>query len=207
VAALTDRTRVELKKNGAHIRVTYHNRDEYARLLLQLRLHEHRSQIEAIRRGIAKIIPIQLLNLLTWRELQGFVCGEPVIDVDLLRRHTQYSGVYPDAPHVDFLWEVLQGFDQLERRRFIRFAWAQERLPADDQEFVQTHTRMMIKGADWANMDAALPRADTCFFNLELPAYSSVEVLRKQLLYALGTAVTMDRDVDQDMTGISQARR
>lgn len=35
------------------------------------------------------------------------------------------------------------------------------------------------------NPDKYLPRADTCFFNLELPNYSSKEVLKKQLLLAI----------------------
>ena len=36
----------------------------------------------------------------------------------------------------------------------------------------------MIKPASYAtnNPDKALPKADTCFFNIELPKYSSKEV-------------------------------
>ena len=43
--------------------------------------------------------------------------------------------------------------------------------------------------------DQYLPAAKTCFFLLELPAYSSAAVLRAKLLYALEHAVTMDADV------------
>ena len=35
------------------------------------------------------------------------------------------------------------------------------------------------------NSDLALPRADTCFFNIELPNYSTKEVLRTKLLMAI----------------------
>jgi len=35
--------------------------------------------------------------------------------------------------------------------------------------------------------DGALPRANTCFFNFELPKYSSKEVLRERLLLAIRT--------------------
>jgi hypothetical protein len=44
---------------------------------------------------------------------------------------------------------------------FIRFAWAQERLPADDAEFVRSRTRLLIKPSQYAQPDRALPRADT----------------------------------------------
>ena len=33
--------------------------------------------------------------------------------------------------------------------------------------------------------DAALPRADTCFFNLTLPNYSSLEVMKKKVFKAI----------------------
>ena len=35
--------------------------------------------------------------------------------------------------------------------------------------------------------DGALPKADTCFFNLELPNYSSKEVMKQRLLLAIHT--------------------
>lgn len=35
------------------------------------------------------------------------------------------------------------------------------------------------------NPDKALPKADTCFFNIELPAYSSKEILKERLLLAI----------------------
>ena len=81
------------------------------------------------------------------------------------------------------------------RRRFVRFAWAQERLPADDHEFRLTKTRMTIKAATVTSgaADARFPRSDTCFFNVELPRYSSERVLRERLVYAMQTQ-TMDAD-------------
>lgn len=35
--------------------------------------------------------------------------------------------------------------------------------------------------------DGALPKADTCFFNLELPDYSSKEVMKQRILLAIHT--------------------
>lgn len=45
------------------------------------------------------------------------------------------------------------------------------------------------------DQDKRLPKADTCFFNIELPAYSSVEVMRERLLFAMNTdADSMNAD-------------
>lgn len=35
--------------------------------------------------------------------------------------------------------------------------------------------------------DGALPKADTCFFNLELPDYSSKEIMKQRILLAIHT--------------------
>jgi other hect domain ubiquitin protein ligase E3 len=35
------------------------------------------------------------------------------------------------------------------------------------------------------NNDKALPKADTCFFNIELPNYSTKEILKERLLLAI----------------------
>lgn len=35
--------------------------------------------------------------------------------------------------------------------------------------------------------DGALPKADTCFFNLELPDYSSKEIMKQRILLAIYT--------------------
>lgn len=37
------------------------------------------------------------------------------------------------------------------------------------------------------NGDKTLPRADTCFFNLELPDYSTMEIMKQKILLAIRT--------------------
>ena len=67
VCALSDGAETELKPDGANVRVTHGNRMEYVRLVLAARLTEHQAQVEALRRGMSKILPLQLLNILTWQ--------------------------------------------------------------------------------------------------------------------------------------------
>jgi hypothetical protein len=72
---------------------------------------------------------------------------------------------------------------QSDLRKFVRFAWAQERLPADDAEFVRTNTRMLLKPLMTTMPDAAFPKADTCFFNVMLPMYSTQVSLHYLFLF------------------------
>jgi other hect domain ubiquitin protein ligase E3 len=111
------------------------------------------------------------------------------VDVDLLQRHTKYHGLTEDAPRIKFLWETLKELSETEKLRFVKFCWGQERLPANDEEFERNQVRFMIKAATYStnDPDKALPKADTCFFNLELPAYSTKDALKNRLLLAINT--------------------
>ena len=139
------------------------------------------------------MVPESLLNLATPQELETWVCGKNIVDIDLLKRHTKYgtggvSYVKEDAPLIKWFWEVLREITQEDQRRFIKFCWAQERLPANDEEFERRQTRFMIKPAlNNRHGDGSLPKADTCFFNLELPNYSTKEILKEKLLLAIHT--------------------
>lgn len=193
---LSDKTQIALKPHGERIELTFNNKDEYLRLAEAARLAEASTQLHAIRRGLAEVVPVSLLNLCSWQDLEWRVCGRPQIDIKLLKRHTTYSGVSPAMPHIKYFWQVLKSLSQTDRRAFVRFAWAQERLPGDDQEFERTQTRMLIKPfMGTSHPDSTFPKADTCFFNLMLPEYSSPEVLRERLLFAIHTdADSMDAD-------------
>ncbi len=82
--------------------------------------------------------------------------------------------------------------------------WGQERLPASDAEYARRGVRLLIKpvmaagasagGSAPYEVDNLLPRADTCFFNLELPAYSSEEVMLKRMLTVLSIDCGLDGD-------------
>lgn len=89
---LSDGSVVDLKPNGRNIPVTYENKDEFIALVLNARFSESARQSQAIRYGLAKLVPLGLLNLVTWRQLEEWVCGKPHVDIDLLKRHTRYSG-------------------------------------------------------------------------------------------------------------------
>jgi len=162
------------------------------------RLAETRRQALAIRAGLCEIVPEAALRLLSSRDLEHYACGRSAVDVALLRRHTTYgTGLSESSPQVRFFWQVLSELPQQDLRQFLRFAWAQERIPADDAEFLATGTHMMLKAllGDIADPDRAFPKADTCFFNVLLPPYSSRAVLRERLLTAIHSdSDSMDAD-------------
>ena len=146
------------------------------------------NQIKAVARGLVAIVPPQLLWILNWSELEMLICGTPEIDIELLKRHTEYSGMAKEDPRIAFFWKCLESYSNDERRRFIKFAWGQKRIPSSDREWNEKGARLLLKASTKSgNPDMLLPTADTCFFNVELPKYSSFEVMKHQLDIALSS--------------------
>jgi len=84
--------------------------------------------LQAIKRGISKIVPVSLLNIVTSKELEIWVCGRNIIDVDLLKRHTQYGGSgegdYDEtSPVIKLFWKLLASMREDEKLLFIKFCW------------------------------------------------------------------------------------
>eukprot|EP00455_Lapot_gusevi_P024213 TRINITY_DN2513_c0_g1_i3.p1 TRINITY_DN2513_c0_g1~~TRINITY_DN2513_c0_g1_i3.p1 ORF type:complete len:153 (-),score=46.11 TRINITY_DN2513_c0_g1_i3:70-528(-) len=137
------------------------------------------------------------------------MCGRKDIDLEMLKRHTEYANVDRNAPHIEYFWRVLESFTPEERRRFVRFCYAQERLPSTDEQFnAHPKIRLLIKASrEKGNPDAALPHADTCFFNLELPAYSSEQIMRERLSSVINVDWGMSGDDDPGMQGMEALLR
>jgi hypothetical protein len=63
--------------------------------------------VEAIKRGLATLVPLRLLPLFTWQELEMMVCGKREVDVDYLKANTRYRSPMKETDtHVKFFWKV-----------------------------------------------------------------------------------------------------
>ena len=72
--------------------ITYQTAKQYADLVLELRLNEGLQIYEAIRKGISCVVPLCLLNEFSWKQVEFMVCGEADIDVERLKKKTDYEG-------------------------------------------------------------------------------------------------------------------
>ena len=185
-------SQIELKENGADTAVTYDERITFATAIERCRLTEAEEQVAAVRRGLASIVPLDLLTLFTWQELELRVSGRPSVDLGLLKRCTTYgAGIRETDPHATYLWEVLEDFLPEQRCMFLRFVWGRSRLPVAASDFERNFE---LKTLQRDRPDDALPVSHTCFFSLELPKYSSKEILQQKLLYAVQHCQAIDAD-------------
>lgn len=188
----------ELCPFGREKRVTAENAKEYADLLAEFRLKECMPQINAMLRGFSSIVPSRLLPMFTWHELENLICGVADVDVELLQANTKYvGGVLPSDPHIHFLWDVLiNEFTPEDRTLFLRFVWGRERMAgvADEKNVFQIGPHVRSLNSD--DPDKWLPVAHTCFFSLDLPKYSSREILKRKITFAMNNCNAIDADND-----------
>ena len=78
-------------------------------------------------------MPLDILKLFTWREVEVLACGLNSMDLELLKRMTKVEeGV--GKTEVALLWQVLESFTEAERSLFLRFVWGRSRLPLREQD-------------------------------------------------------------------------
>lgn len=128
-----------------------------------------------------------------------------------MQSHTHYQvGVSENDPHITYFWAALESFSPEELKKFIKFAANLERLPvtcpcqSSDNSHIQDSSSpsnnnivhvppfpMKIApidippSASLEEIDRRLIRVETCLFLIRLPPYSSLQVTRQQLLFAI----------------------
>jgi len=78
------------------------------------------------------------------------------------------------------LWEVLSELTQEEKALFCRFAWGRSRMPERC-----AGVKMIVELVSLRPGVGQLPVSHTCFFQLDLPRYTSKEMLKEKLLCAI----------------------
>jgi len=179
---------VPLVDGGADIKVTFENARQFGEAVLAMRSNEAREHVECVRAGMACVVPISCFSLWSWRDLEIKVCGDPFIDVAVMKKHTIYEGLEEDRDCVKFMWKALEQFAQEDLQRFIRFVWGRSRLPADGS--TQWGNGFKCAGASDIPPDG-LPRAHTCFFQIDLPYYRSVQEAHEKILFAVRNCVSL----------------
>lgn len=77
---------VPIVPGGRSIPLTFSNRGQYFEQAVKFRLQEIDLQIAAIREGMAGIIPVPLLSLVTSSHIEQLVCGMSHISITLLKK-------------------------------------------------------------------------------------------------------------------------
>ncbi|CDR94642.1 HECT/ubiquitin-transferase domain containing protein, putative [Babesia bigemina] len=195
----------ELLLDGSNISVTEENVDLFVRLATHFRLTQCDVSCTWLARGFNAVLPIGRFRMLLDHKLLEFmVCGDPRIDLEVLRAHTVSSSSQLKRD----LFDVLANFDNAKMQLFLRFVSGRSRLPPAQSEWslYVEYEQLKVRGKtvrytltqeDVDNCDNRLPTAATCSFRLLMPKYSSKEIMLQRLSYAIHHCMAIDLDAYQ----------
>ena len=183
---------IELKPNGKNILVTTENIETYIRLVAEQTLLQQ-CQATAFRKGFEKLIPIEMLNVFEYEELEAVICGggSESWDIECLKStivpahgYTRSSLVFKN------LLKLMSNFSIEERKLFLQFVTGCPRLPIGGFKCLTPPLTVVRKPPTNAAIspDKYLPSVMTCQNYLKIPEYSSYDTLEKQLRYAVTEA-------------------
>jgi hypothetical protein len=157
--------------------------------------------------GLSNVLPVEVLPILSAEELRDIFCGNPDVDVDLLKCVVEYEGYEDTDAVIVYFWETLREITNDERKKFLQFVWARNRLPMRESDFEAPFKIQKDSVFTGDRADQALPSASTCFFSLTLPEYTSQKTLKDKLLFAISNVTTMETDFQTNSAEISEGYR
>ncbi|UJR33459.1 hypothetical protein I4U23_020904 [Adineta vaga] len=180
----------ELKPDGKNCQVTERNKREFLDLIIKWRIERGvQEQIDCFVRGFYEIIGDHKLisSMFDARELELALCGTMEIELTDWRTNTEYRGGYHSQHHViEWFWFCVEKrFDNEQRLKLLQFVTGTSSIPYEGFSALRGSNgprRFCIER--WGVADA-LPRAHTCFNRLDLPSYTSYDILYNKLLLAI----------------------
>ena len=187
---LSNGQEVELCDNGRNMAVTKDNHEKFIRLMLQKRFEEGREQMAWVREGVRLIIDMNIMSMLNWEEVEVRSAGEKIVDIEVLKSITEYSGCSSSDNIVKMFWNVLGSMTEEEKQKYLKFVWGRQRLPSDCSQLRNKHTFVFMSHKG----DTALPVSHTCFFTIDMPNYTTEEIFKKRLTTAMEFCGEIDGD-------------
>uniref|UniRef100_A0A1D1Z172 HECT-type E3 ubiquitin transferase n=1 Tax=Anthurium amnicola TaxID=1678845 RepID=A0A1D1Z172_9ARAE len=186
IEELGSRRVVELCPGGKDITVNSRNRQKYIDLLIQHCFVTCISeQVARFSQGFNDILSNSKFQRLFFQSLEvedfdrmlggsdGAICMKD------WKRHTEYKGYKVSDRQIGWFWKVVEGMS-MEQQRVLLFFWTSVKyLPVDG--FSGLSSKLYIYST--SDSHERLPTSHTCFYRLCLPAYPSLAVMHKQVLF------------------------
>nr|CDS25404.1 E3 ubiquitin protein ligase HECTD1 [Hymenolepis microstoma] len=174
----SDEDEIEAVNNGNYI--------DYIQRLLEFTLDKGiRAQMEAFVAGFERVFPLKWLSMFTTTEVVNLLCGQqvhkPWSEEELLA-NINFVGFDEDSNLISYFLKTLLGLNEEGRRKFLRFVTGCTTLPMGGWKSLSP--KITVKRKPNASKQH-YPIAHSCFNQLILPGYTSLQELREHLLFAI----------------------
>ncbi|KAL6079784.1 hypothetical protein STEG23_023425 [Scotinomys teguina] len=171
----------KLIPGGDRVAVCKDNRQEfvdaYVNYVFQISVHEWYTAFSS---GFLKVCGGKVLELFQPAELRAMMVGNSNYNWEELEETAVYRGDYSGThPTVKLFWETFHEFPLEKKKKFLLFLTGSDRIPIYGMGSLQIIIQSTTTGEEY------LPVAHTCYNLLDLPKYSSKEIMRARLTQAL----------------------
>ncbi|XP_050546204.1 E3 ubiquitin-protein ligase HECW2-like [Daktulosphaira vitifoliae] len=182
----------DLKPGGQRIFVTEKNKKEYIDKIVKWRLERGvTEQTEALVQGFYEVVDPKLVSVFDAQELELVIAGTVEIDLNDWRINTEYRSGYHDShPVIKWFWFSIEQFTNEQRLRLLQFVTGTSSIPYEGFSALRGSTgprKFCIE--KWGKTNS-LPRAHTCFNRLDLPPYTTQDILSEKILLAVDESNT-----------------
>jgi len=147
--------------------------------------HGIQQQLKAFLQGFHELVPAELIAPFDANELELLISGLPEIDIDDLKRNTEYQGYVETSPVVRWFWKCISEMTQEQKAWFLQFVTGTSQVPLEGFKGLMGMRGPQKFSIHRAFGEERLPTAHTCFNQLDIPDYPSEEVLQKKLMQAI----------------------
>ena len=188
---------VDLVPDGRNIHVTDANKILYVHLISEFILTRAiHTQLSAFLRGFHELIPAQLIAVFNEQEIELMVCGLPDIDLADLRKNIEYRGFNgpsasdtssggSDSQLIQWWWQIVSEFTQQEKALLLLFVTGTSKIPLEGFKALQGTNGVTRFTLQKANGVDQLPLSHTCFNQLDIGDYTSIDIMREKIMMAI----------------------
>ncbi|EHS62812.1 uncharacterized protein PGTG_21133 [Puccinia graminis f. sp. tritici CRL 75-36-700-3] len=199
---------VPLIPNGENIPVTKSNRAEFVKLYCDYILNKSiEKQFQAFSEGFNSIAAGNGLSLFQPEEIELLVIGstyDSKLAIEDLKAITHYEGFQPTDLTIQYFWIVVENFGFEDQKKLLRFITGTDRIPATGISGLNLKITRSVRSSLDSNptnnnrrrrhlsnqlrsmaFNERLPESHTCFNQLILSDFSSVQSLDQKLRLAI----------------------
>ncbi|XP_026032646.1 probable E3 ubiquitin-protein ligase HERC4 [Astatotilapia calliptera] len=176
---------VDLDPENSEKLVTSQNKKEFVDAYVN---HAFNTSVENVfqefKRGFFLVCERDLVKLFRPKELQEVMVGKDFSDWEKLKQNTHYEGEYSAGhPTIQMFWEVFDELTENQKKAFLWFVTGFDRVPILGMDKIKMQVK--VKEVEDVSYDQYYPETHTCFSTLELPFYSTKEIMQTKLTEAL----------------------
>ncbi|CAG9330114.1 unnamed protein product [Blepharisma stoltei] len=172
---------VEFCEDGAKIDVTFENVGQYADLLEKHKLFENPKAYDSIRKGMAAVVSIDKLSLFTTAQLRELICLNQEVKLEVLEENTENENCRRTDPHIENFWGAIKSLKESELSKFIDYIARRSKLI----EWNWPHKFTIAKHSKSGAVNTLITIVDNFIFRLELPAYTTPEIMKEKIIYEI----------------------